>query len=146
MKKYDKMVKSEEVSIYTGYWYCEDGRIIERKTGTVMPVYSNGCVRLQPMDRKNKESTPAHRLIAYAFIPNPTRCKFVTFKDGDPENRRADNLEWARSIKPISETTREIVAMRLAGASTSEIAYRFEKTPQYVNRLLKDQRQYFPNL
>lgn len=35
-----------------------------------------------------------HRLVAYAFIPNPSHFLYVNHKDEDTENNRADNLEW----------------------------------------------------
>lgn len=35
-----------------------------------------------------------HRLVAYAFIPNPSQFPCVNHKDEDIGNNRADNLEW----------------------------------------------------
>ena len=38
------------------------------------------------------------KLVAEAFLPNPLGASWVGYKDGNPENRRADNLYWKRSI------------------------------------------------
>lgn len=35
-----------------------------------------------------------HRLVAFAFIPNPDNLPFINHKDENPGNNRADNLEW----------------------------------------------------
>lgn len=38
-----------------------------------------------------------HRLVAAAFIPNPSRLREVNHKDTDKLNCRVDNLEWRSS-------------------------------------------------
>lgn len=135
-----KRIKSEEISEYVGYWICDNGDIIERETGMVMPVYINGTVRLKRADGR-KECTSAHRLIAEVFVPKPEGANFIKFKDGNRFNRRADNLEWTIGVKPVSEKSKEIVALKLAGYSSVEIAEMMHCTPQYVNRVLKDHKK-----
>lgn len=132
-----KRVRSEEVSEFVGYWICADGRIVDRKNGTVMPVYPSGIIRLAKDDGK-KSTYSAHRLIAEAFLEQPKGCTFVRFKDGDSSNRSADNLEWTFGVRKVSDRSKEIVGLKLDGLTSVQIAEIFECTPQRINRILKD--------
>lgn len=40
------------------------------------------------------KSTPVHRLVALAFIPNPNGYKCVNHKDENKLNNNVENLEW----------------------------------------------------
>lgn len=44
-----------------------------------------------PTDRRR---VSVHRLVALAFVPNPHGYAEVNHKDENPQNNRAENLEW----------------------------------------------------
>ena len=44
--------------------------------------------------RGKSQTTPVHRLVAQAFVPNPNNYPEVNHKDENKSNNRADNLEW----------------------------------------------------
>ena len=41
-----------------------------------------------------KKPEQIHRLVGRAFVPNPNGFPLINHKDENPQNNRADNLEW----------------------------------------------------
>lgn len=49
-------------------------------------------------NRKGR-SFRVHRIVAEAFIPNPSNFPVVRHKDGNPANNRKENLEWGTFLE-----------------------------------------------
>jgi hypothetical protein len=65
-----------------------------------------------------------HRLVAAAFIPNPNNLPFINHKDCNPENNRADNLEWCDARYNVNYGDRN----EKAGKALSRKVYQYDKT------------------
>lgn len=81
--------------VLLGYTVCEDGTIIN-KAGKVLSTHDNGrgyLITSLRVDGKRK-TFAIHRLLALAFIPNPSNLGEVNHIDGNKLNNALDNLEW----------------------------------------------------
>ena len=55
----------------------------------------DGYVKVRLQYKGKDISERVHRVVAEAFIPNPNNKETVNHIDGNKENNRVDNLEWA---------------------------------------------------
>lgn len=53
-----------------------------------------GYYRVTLMKDAKPHQLSIHRLVAFAFIPNPHNLPFINHKDENPSNNNVDNLEW----------------------------------------------------
>ena len=65
-----------------------------------------------------RKSLRLHRIVAEAFLPNPEGKPQVNHKDEDPENNRADNLEWATAEENTNYGSRTARAAAKNGSKT----------------------------
>ena len=65
-----------------------------------------------------RKSLRVHRIVAEAFIPNPEGKPQVNHRDENPENNRADNLEWATAEENTNYGSRTARAAAKNGSKT----------------------------
>lgn len=106
-----------------------DGTIYELREGRKrkLTITNGGGKQRYPTtsireDGKQK-SLYIHRLVAEAFLPNPENKPCVSFKDGNPQNCKPENLEW-KTYKEMSEEAMpkirktRTVSCKLCGSDT----------------------------
>lgn len=79
--------------VYSCEKTTSDGKHLQRmklKGGCYSNKYKFVCLR---KDGVNKNHS-VHRLVAEAFIPNPSNLSDVNHKDGNKQNNHVSNLEW----------------------------------------------------
>lgn len=93
-----------------------DGGVFRKRNGQWVPTKQTSCGRgndsgqkykvVSYMEKGKQRHAYVHRLIAEAFIPNPDGLPQVNHKDGNPENNRAENLEWCTAQYNIQHAYR----------------------------------------
>jgi len=102
------------------------GRILKLKTSKSGYL----CCHLR-RDELSKHPS-VHRLVAEAFIPNHDNKPTVNHKDGNKQNNRVDNLEWAtHSEQMVHAVDNELVEVR--------------GSPKYSKAMKKEMLEYYSN-
>lgn len=90
----------KDINGFPGRKISNLGRVLgsRGKIRKLKNIYTNGNKKLQPYltvrFTKLHCGCYIHRLVAEAFIPNPTSFKEVNRKDRNKHNNKVDNLEW----------------------------------------------------
>lgn len=85
---------------YPGYWVSSEGRVRSRR-GVLRPSKVNRLGHLKVT--LGGRSLLVHRLVAGAFISNPSGLPMVLHGDGHPANNRAENLRWGTGATNMAD-------------------------------------------
>ena len=88
-----KKIKQNE-----NYSINEFGEVRNDLTGKIKRPFlnkKNGYLCIDLWKDNKAKKFPIHRLLAEAFIPNPSNKPTVDHKDGNRQNNSLDNLRWA---------------------------------------------------
>ncbi len=75
---------------FKNYLISDKGRIKNKRTGVIRKTFRHNYQTLNI----NSRNVLIHRLVALAFISNPSNKPEVNHIDGDRYNNNVDNLEW----------------------------------------------------
>lgn len=134
---YKKIIIEE---IETDYLIYDDGRVYSLKTKKFLNGdKSSGYLRYLLCVNGKKYRMTAHRLVAEAFIPNPSNLPIVDHKDKDRLNNSVDNLQWitySENVKGEKRNNYPII----------EMSFTDEELDSEVWRQFRDTSYYFSNL
>jgi hypothetical protein len=98
----------KKINGYPNYEINEDGVIRSiprngtiRRTRIIVGGTDRSGYKIVGLRNKpdKKDTFKVHRLVAEHFIPNPENKKTVNHKDGNKQNNKVSNLEWATQIE-----------------------------------------------
>ena len=86
-----------------------NGKVVHRNSKIKRPTISpNSYPRVGLQVNGVLEMKMVHRLVAEAFIPNPSNLPLVNHKDEDKTNSQASNLEWCNNSYNVSYSNKGI--------------------------------------
>lgn len=97
-------MEEKQIEGASNYWVRPDGTIYNSKTGNVIlgAKHGNGYLTVYlRMDTGQRKKFYMHRLVAYAFVPNPHNYPFIDHLDHTRDNNVASNLEWVTNAENV---------------------------------------------
>lgn len=89
----------KEIKDYENYEISNFGDVRNKKTQRILKPWkcTSGYLEVYLWNNGKSEVKLIHRLVALAFLTNPTNLSQVNHKDEDKTNNAVDNLEWCDS-------------------------------------------------
>lgn len=106
----------KKIEINKNYSIDENGNVRNDKRGTILKPYNNkagkGYLYVCLYNGHIKQGAYGiHRLVAMAFIPNPTNKSHVNHKDGNTMNNHVSNLEWVSPLENVVHACKVLKVM-----------------------------------
>lgn len=120
------------VSGYEGLYEVSNlGRVrsLFRYKKVLHPSNTNGYATVELWKDKARKRIGVHRLVALAFVSNPSGKPFVNHKDETRNNNNADNLEWVTHIENCNYGT--AIQRRLSQTDYAKRDYSWQTKEHY---------------
>ena len=129
----------KDVTDYEGLYQVSDlGHVRSLKCGKVRLLKpgtdGRGYFQIKfSRDGKTKEF-PIHRLVAEAFIPNPSNFPVINHKDENPANNAVNNLEWCTAKYNTNYGTCQVRrSAKIVNGPLAKAVLQYDKSGNFVS-------------
>ena len=116
---------------YTGLYEVSNKGRIRNKDGKILKLHKvkeHDYLTVGLYKNKKQKYYSVHRLVAYAFIPNPEKLPEINHKDENKQNNTVENLEWCDRIYNINYGTgRKRQAEKLKGKKSGMYGHKHKE-------------------
>lgn len=132
-----------QVRGYEGlYEISDDGRI--RRNGKILSPTDNGngYLIIGLMKNNKKKNHYIHRLVAEAFVENPSNYEVVNHIDFDKRNNDKSNLEWCTQKMNIRHSSERMKKRRSYTKTNTGERYIYYRKSTHKYRLVISYKEY----
>ncbi len=131
------------------------GRIRNPRTSIMKGAFYKGYLKTllytEDKPRKKRKMLHIHRLVAFAWIPNPENKPFINHINGLKHDNRIENLEWCTQKENIHHayriglraglenhptaklTNRQVLSIRKSKQKSIDLAIKYEVNPVTIS-------------
>ncbi len=99
---------------------------------------NNGYMQVTLYGNGGRKKYLVHRLVAEAFIDNPSGLPHINHKDENTENNRADNLEWCTPLYNNRYGTAKFRMMMTRGKPVEQFLINGQWIATYANSTIAE--------
>lgn len=94
IKGYEGLYKISNIGRVKSYQTFGNNQKIGREHFITPTLTTNGYYRVELIKDNQRKTHRIHRLVAFAFLPNPENKPYINHIDGNRLNNHITNLEW----------------------------------------------------